>query len=169
MNHLTSPHKSSRSSQRDGFSLVEMITTVGILGVLAAMSVYAMRVSIGQSKKVIANNTKETLNTAVHRFNTANYELYWAPIPLSGQDEMVVLRTIQYRDPAAPKPGAPYVRIDWNPVISNNINDYRLQWKGTLFALVEPGTAGYGLKVDLEGGDLGVPYTFPPNFSMAGK
>jgi prepilin-type N-terminal cleavage/methylation domain-containing protein len=166
--HYLTPRNSSHAS-RCGFSLAEMVIVVAIIGVLAAVAVIGMRVTTSGSKKVVATNLKETLNTAIHRFNSANYELILAPIAQSGTDELSVVRTLQYKNPASFKPGAPYIRRNWNPVVSNDTKFYRLQWSGTLFSLLDEGVAGYGLKVDMEGGDLGTPYVFPSNFTMAGQ
>ncbi len=57
----------------------------------------------------------------------------------------------------------------WNPVASSNTQDYRFKWKGTLFILLPPGTAGTGLKVDFNAGDMGTPYSHPADFTMAGS
>jgi hypothetical protein len=61
------------------------------------------------------------------------------------------------------------MRHDWNPAISSSTGDYRVMWMGNLYKLLPPGTTGTGLKVNFEGTDLGTPFQFPPNFTMAGK
>jgi hypothetical protein len=136
---------------------------------LAGAAITAMPRILGSSKTVVARNLVETLNTSVHRFNQTNYELVVAVAGTSGDDELLVLRTLQYRDSGNPAMGSPYMRTDWNPVVSSSTLDYRIVWAGSLYRLVEPGAAGTGLKVNFEGTDLGTPYVFPTGFTMAGK
>lgn len=152
-----------------GYSMAEVITVIAVIGVLAGIVLPTIGGSLSPSKTAIARNLVETVNNAVHRFNQTNYELLFTAVSVSGQDEMLILRTIQYRNPTNPAPGSPYMRNDWNPAISSNTADHRLVWTGTLYKLVEPGQTGTGLKVNFEGGDLGTPFVFPPGFTMAGK
>lgn len=152
-----------------GISLTEILVVIAIIGVLAMVAIPYFSDLTRSSQTTVARNALETLNTAVHKFNMTNYELLFTGVAPSGQDEMLILRTMQYRDPANPKPGAPYVRNDWNPAISSNQTDFRLMWTGTLYKLLPPGTSGTGLKVVFDGSDLGTPFEFPPNFTMAGK
>ncbi len=158
-----------KSSSQRGFSLVEMIVTIAVLGVLASVGVMSLTSVSASSKAVVARNLVETLNTGIHRFNESNYELYYNPLSFSAQDEMVVLRTMQYRDPNHPAIGSPYVRPDFNPTTTNSTTEYRVMWTGTLYKLLPPGTAGYGLKVVYDASDITTPYAFPAGFSLAGR
>lgn len=152
-----------------GISLAEVLTVIAVIGILAAVAIPSISGVFSPSKTAIARNLVETLNGAVHRFNQTNYELLFTGVSVSGQDEMLILRTMQYRNPANPAPGSPYMRNDWNPAISSSSADYRIMWMGNLYRLLEPGQSGTGLKVNFDGSDLGVPFVFPPGFTMAGK
>lgn len=166
-NHSTS--ESMWARRRGGFSLTEVLTVIGVIGVLAAVAIPSMTGVFGPSKSAIARNLLETLNGAVHRFNQTNYELLYTGISVSGNDEILILRTMQYRNPNNPAIGSPYMRNDWNPAISASTEDYRLMWMGNLYRLLEPGQSGTGLKVNFDASDLGTPFVFPPGFTMAGK
>ena len=61
------------------------------------------------------------------------------------------------------------MKDNWNPATSGSLADYRIQWAGKLFKLISPGTAGTGLKVNFDGGDMTDSYPFPDNFVMAGS
>lgn len=159
---LNSPRR-----RQAGFSLAEVIVVIAIIAVLSGVSVVAFRSMKASAQLAVAQNSLETLNQGIHRFNEANYEIYYSGSP--GITEMQILRTLQYRNPDNPATGSPYVRPDWNPTVSASTDDYRLVWTGTLYTLAGPGTAGKGLRVDFTGADMGVPYAFPPNFSLAGK
>ncbi len=152
-----------------GISLVEVITVIGVLGILAAVAIPSVSGVMSPSKVALARNTVETLNGGVHRFNQTNYELLFTGVSASAQDEVLILRTMQYRNPSNPAPGAPYVRNDYNPTTSSSTSDYRAVWMGNLYKLLEPGQSGTGLKIVFDGSDLGVPFVFPPGFTMAGK
>lgn len=153
-----------------GMSLVEVLVAISIVAILTVLAIPNYMSYFGASQATVAGNLLETLNTAVHRFNEGNYEL--SVTPGTGTDasvELAVLRTLQYRNPLNPKVGSPYVHARWNPVASSSTDEYRIKWKGTLFVLLPPGTSGSGLKVDLNAGDMGTPYTYPSNYQMAGS
>ena len=156
-----------REQKANGFSLPEIIAVIGIIGVLASAAVVAIPSILGTSKSTVARNLVETLNTGLHRFNQSNYELIYTATN-AATDELTVLRTLQYRDPALPAVGSPYVRNDWNPATSSSASDYRVVWTGSIFKLLEPGAAGTGLKVKFDGSDFGTPYAFPAGYTMAG-
>lgn len=150
---------------RQAFSLAEMLVVVSIIGVLAAVAVPGYNASFNNSKAAMARNICETLNRAVHRFNEGNYELVLADDTTGTTTEFAILRTLQYRDPLYPRVGSPYMRDDWNPTSSNNTSDYRVQWTGTLFKLLTPGTAGWGLKLVFDCSDLTTHYQFPTGYT----
>jgi prepilin-type N-terminal cleavage/methylation domain-containing protein len=153
-----------------GMSMVEILVSIAIVAILTTLAIPTYMGYFSSSKTTIAGSLLETLNTAVHRFNEGNYELVVTPgMDTQAQVELAVLRTLQYRNPLNPKVGSPYIHTRWNPVASSDTADYRLQWKGTLFVLLAPGTAGTGLKVDFKSADLGTPYVFPSDFTMAGS
>jgi prepilin-type N-terminal cleavage/methylation domain-containing protein len=156
-------------SRKSGFTLTEVIVVIAVVGVLAAIAIPQIGGVLGSSKSAIASNLLETLNGAVHRFNQTNYELVLTGKKGDGAEELLILRSLQYRNPANPKPGSPYMRSDWNPAVSKNKEDYRLMWTGTTFKLVVPGKSGAGLKVDFDGADIGVPYEFPAGYTTVGQ
>ena len=51
---------------------------------------------------------------------------------------------------------------------SSNIEAYRLRWNGELFHVLEPGTAGSGIKVEFDASDYSLNYTFPDDFVPVG-
>jgi len=156
---------------RRAYSVGEVMVVVGILGILAAIAIPSLTSAILPSKQLLAQNIVESLNQSVIRFNASNYELLFPGVAPSGQDEMLILRTMQFKDPDPNKAkiGAPYVRDDWNPDISNSTQDFRVVWMGNLFKLAPPGTAGTGIKVKFDASDITTPFVFPPGFNMAGK
>ncbi|MFZ4763888.1 MAG: pilus assembly FimT family protein [Roseimicrobium sp.] len=161
----------ARVGRRHGLTLSEAIISIAVISVLSAIAIPNVLSTFSPSQEIIARNTVETLNTAVHKFNLSNYELLFTAVGPSGQDELLILRTLQYRNPDVDDAGtgSPYMRVDWNPTISNKTTDYRVVWGGSLFKLAKPGQSGTGLKVAFDGSDLGTPYVFPPGFTSAGK
>jgi prepilin-type N-terminal cleavage/methylation domain-containing protein len=158
----------SPSFSRRGFSLVEMLIVVAILGIISAVTIPGFQSSYKASQAAMARNLVETLNTAVYKFNEGNYELILTADPTTANDEMAILRTLQYRSPVNPVVGTPYLPPRWNPVTSSSTSDYRAQWTGTLFKLLLPGTTGFGLKLVFDASDLTTPYVFPTGYTIVG-
>ena len=156
------------TSRRRGLTLAEMITVVGVLGVMAAVAVPIYSNTFGNSEAAIAGNTLETLNAAVHSFNEVNYELVLTGANTGGQNELAILHTLQYRSTTNPTFGSPYMDPNWCPTVSSSTKDFRLVWNGTLFTMVSPGTSGTGLKVAFDSTDFGKSYSFPTNYTTVG-
>jgi prepilin-type N-terminal cleavage/methylation domain-containing protein len=160
---------------RRAFSLVEVITTVAVLGILAGIGMSTFGDINRRSKDTIAQNLTETLNQATRNFSHANWDLRFNAVAGSSGDEMMVLRSLQWREPdgiANQKEiyyKGPYMRPDWNPDTSSDPNDWRIQWTGSSWKLLRQGEAGAGLKVNFDATDLGTPYTFPANFTPVGS
>ena len=172
----TSFHRGKRSTSlpagwEGGFSMSELVVVICILSVLAGISVHSFGQFLGGSKDALAAARQETMNQAVYRFAQQNYELLFTPNNGSVADELVILRTLQYRDPNIKRaqPGSPYMDPRYNPVLSSDNTEYRLVWAGRLFQLLKPGQNGTGLRMNFEGTDFTTAFVFPPNFQMAGR
>ncbi|HRH95253.1 MAG TPA: type II secretion system protein [Prosthecobacter sp.] len=156
---------------RSGFSVTELVIVISIMGVLAGITVGAFNNFLGGAKDALAEARQEMLNQALHRFAQQNYEMLFTPMDGSTADEMVILRTLQYRDADADraKIGSPYMDPRYNPVSSSSTAEYRLRWAGGMYELLTPGQAGTGLLMNFEGTDFTTAFVFPPNFQMAGR
>jgi hypothetical protein len=141
------------------------------MGVLAGIAVRSLNQQLDGAKDAVAEARQEMLNQALHSFAQHNYELLFTPIDAATADEMVILRTLQYRDPNPnrSKIGSPYMDPRYNPVASNSVSLHRLRWNGKMYELLKPGQAGTGLLMDFEGTDFTTAFVFPPNFKMAGR
>lgn len=154
-----------------GFSMTELVIVVSILGVLATISMTSFNHLLSGSKDAVAGERLEMMNRALHTFAQQNYEMVFNRMDTGGADEMVILRTLQYRntDIDRVKIGSPYIDPRYNPVVSTNAGDYRIRWTGRCYELLKPGTAGSGIKMNFDGTDFTTPFAFPPNFQMAGR
>ncbi len=157
----------SRRSQH-AFSMMELVVVVGVLGVLSALAIPAFQGMFSDSKRIIATEVLETLNRGLKNHAQSNYEFVLAADNDSTDDEMAIVRSLQWRDPLDPATGAPYLRPNWNPSTSSSAEDFRLQWNGRTFTLIEPGTDGSGVKVNFEATDYGGNYNFPDDFVPVG-
>lgn len=172
---FTSSRKGFRRPGSRGLSLVEVIVTIAVLGILASIA-YSGLGNIGdRSRDSIATNLVETLNKATRNFSYAQWEMSYPANAGSTADEQAVLRSLQWKEPAG---GAyekelshkgPFMRPDWNPASSSQEDDWRIQWTGSSWRLLSRGDQGSGLLVDFDGADLGTPYVHPPNFSPVGR
>jgi len=154
-----------------GYSVAELVIVISIVGTLAGITVGGMSHFLGGAKDALAVERQEMLNQALHRFAQQNYEMLFNPMNSSGADEMVILRTLQFRDPDLDRAkfGSPYIDSCYNPVISSSKDEYRLRWTGKNYTLLRPGAAGTGLLMNFEGTDFTEAFEFPPNFRMAGR
>lgn len=154
-----------------GFSMSEMVMVICILSVLAGITVQTFNQFLSGSKDALAESRQETLNQALSRFAQQNYELLFDARSGSISDEMLILRTLQYRDPNSKRaqPGSPYVDPRYNPVTSSDTSVHRLRWTGRMFELLKPGQSGTGILMNFEGTDFTTAFVFPPNFQTAGR
>ncbi|OYW74383.1 MAG: hypothetical protein B7Z37_17955 [Verrucomicrobia bacterium 12-59-8] len=157
--------------RESGFSMTEMVIVISLIGVLAGIVVMPMNQFLAGGKEVLAETRQETLNQAVYRFAQQNYELQFDAMDGSVADELVILRTLQYRDPNInrAKIGSPYFDPRYNPVASSSSSEYRLRWTGKIYDLLVPGQGGTGILINYEGTDFTTAFVFPPDFQMAGN
>lgn len=155
-----------------GFSLVEVITTVAVIGIIAAIAIPSVGTVVEGSRRGVAENVVQTLNKATRQFGHSQWDLRSTPSPASGDDEVLILRTLQWRDPGATgelNPAGPFMKTDWNPTTSASVTDYRVEWTGSSWHLREPGEPGSGLKIVFDGSDLGTPYVHDSAFTPVGS
>ena len=151
------------NASESGMSLVEMLVVVSILGIMAGIGFFATSGVLEGSKSSIARDLQGKLNIALKAHSQSNYEFVLAADDSAYTDELAILRSLQWRD--ADVPGSPYFKINFNPVGSDDTEDYRLRWNGLNYVLLERGSAGKGLKVDFSGSDQGTNYVFPSGYS----
>ncbi|MDF1862457.1 MAG: prepilin-type N-terminal cleavage/methylation domain-containing protein [Verrucomicrobiales bacterium] len=162
----------SRYPSARAFSMVEIMITIAVIGILAAIAVPSIGNVVEGSRRSVAENVIAGLNKATREFSHSQWDLRSTPVLTSGDDEMLMLRTLQWRDPDLSgelNPKGPFMRTDWNPATSTSNQDYRAMWSGSTWQLIEPGTDGAGLKIDFDGSDLGTPYTHDGAFKPVGS
>ena len=158
--------------RRPAFSLVEMLVVIAIIGILSAIAVPNVGKVLEGSRRGVAENVVQTLNKATREFGHSQWDLRANAVPASGVDELLLLRTLQWRDPSSTSelnPPGPFMRTDWNPTTSTSDQDYRVEWTGSSWALREPGESGAGLKIAFDGKDLGTPYVHAAGFTPVGS
>lgn len=164
--------QSDHHQRSSAFSLVEMVSTIAVIGILTAIAVPSIGKIIGGSRKGVAENVVQTLNKATRQFGHSQWDLRTTANAASGGDELLLLRTLQWRDPNPSgelNPSGPFMKPDWNPTTSTSSEDYRAEWTGSSWRLVEPGAAGAGLKIIFDGTDLGTPYVHGAGFTPVGS
>ena len=153
------------------FSLTEMVTTVSILGILSSIVVLRMSDNYSAARDILAQERLEMLNRGVSECAVSAREFEWMRVDANTSDELYVLMVMQYRKPDPDKAdfNSPYIEPRYRPATSTSVKDYRIRWTGRRFELLRPGTTGSGLKVVLDGSDIGKPRSYPQNFSPLGS
>ncbi len=151
---------------RRGFSFAEVLVTVAVIGVLAAIALPSLGRVVPGSKDAIAREVLETLNVGVLKYSQIHGSDLKSVVvnDSSGAEEIAILRALQWKSPTEPDPGAPYMRTDYNPTVSGSLADHRMVWNGSFFELRFPGATGTGLRVGFSGADLGRPVVFASDY-----
>lgn len=149
-----------------GFSVSELVITIAILGVLAGVVIFGLNGAFGASQDTLAKARVEMLNSALHRWAMAYPEMYFAPDAGSTNDELYVLRALQYRDPNEQKAaiGSPFVQPEYNPGNSSSTENFRIRWNGRRYELLRPGQQGTGLLMVFDASDITDPVTFDEDY-----
>jgi prepilin-type N-terminal cleavage/methylation domain-containing protein len=161
-----SVQKRSGQMQIQGFSVTELVITIAILGILAGVAIVSMNGAFAASKETLAMTRMEKLNGALHRWAMAYPEMYFPANDDGVNDELYVLRALQFRDPNPNKAtiGSPYMPPEYNPKNSSSADDFRIRWNGRIFELLRPGQRGNGLLMVFDGSDMTEPVTFADDY-----
>ncbi|MEO6846112.1 MAG: type II secretion system protein [Chthoniobacterales bacterium] len=149
-------------------TLVEVLTVVTIIGILSGAAILGYSHVRESAEETVALDNVATLNHALEHFNQANWDIVLTPGPGETADELAVLHTLKWRDPTNPTPGSPYLAANFSESVSTSSSDYRIQWNGYSFELLEPGTAGAGLKTGFDSSGGATTYSFPDNYQPIG-
>ena len=160
-----------RRASRWGFSMSEMVITIAVLGVLAAIVIPMLVGTITGSKEALANAKVEMLNQGLNEWAHSFKEYSFTPNNGSASDELTIVLDLEYRNPNPNKTltGSPFVNPSYRPKESSSLADYRITWTGFRFKLIRPNSSGTGIKVEFDGSDYGTPFVYPPNFSTSGR
>ena len=158
-------------SRKAGYSLPEIMVTIAVIGIMAAIALASFGNVTDGAKLAQAQSITAKLNAAVKSFDQTNWDMPTAADDTATTDELKVLRSLQYK-PAASlgsfNSAAPFYSPNWNPTASNSTQDYRVMWNGFNFQLLTPGTVGQGLKLLFDGSDQSSPYVFASNYQIEG-
>jgi type II secretory pathway pseudopilin PulG len=154
---------------RAAFSIAELVVTVAIIGVLAAISIPVYSNARDAAERTLADDHVEALNRAVTTFSQNCWQLPTAANASSTTDELAVVRSLQYQFPSASlKPGSPYFDPTYDPQTSSNTAYLRIRWNGKSFERLDFGQAGTGLRFNSGSDYKKTPYAFPPGYKPEG-
>lgn len=155
-------------SGRSAFSMAELLITVAVIGIMAGVGISSFKNVREGSRVGVAREVLGNLNGAVAEYSQINWEIR-VNAQADESDEVWILQSLQWRDPSDPAMGSPYMNPSWIAEVSSDTTDFRIRWNGTAFELIDPGTAGTGLRVNFEGGsDMGGSVVHPEGFFPVG-
>ena len=153
-----------------GFSLVEIMTVIAIIGLLVGIAIPGYRGLNESTERVTTQDFTESLNRAVRLFEQSNWDFAVAADHSVSTDEFIVLRALQYQWPVlAMKPASPYFSPFYNPTATSDSTQHRIRWTGRNFEVLLPGTAGTGFLKTFAGADYTTAaYVFPGVYPVPG-
>lgn len=135
------------------FSLLEVIVIIGIVTVLATVSIPVFQgVGQGAAESVALRNVN-VLNGAIVAYNNANEEIAVTSVSGTADEEQIIALLLQV-DPDN-LAGSPYLASQAEFTASSSSDRHRASWNGRFFQLVKKGTAGAGIDLDALGSSLG--------------
>ena len=158
-------HSSGNAILSRAFSMVEMLSTIAVIGILSGLAVVSYTDIYHKSGAVIGGDFIEQLNNGLREFQQNAWQITLPADDSGTADELKILRSLQYDfNGSASRPfGCPYFRPDWNPTGSSGTADedkLRVRWNGATFEVIKIGVEGEGLIFDNTGVDFTDPYDF---------
>jgi type II secretory pathway pseudopilin PulG len=135
------------------FSLVEVIVIIGVVAVLATVSVSVFQGVVQGAAESVALRNVNLLNGAIVAYNNANEEITIASVSGTTDEEQIIALLLQV-DPDN-LAGSPYLASQAEFTASSSSDRHRASWNGKFFQLVKKGTAGAGIDLEALGGSLG--------------
>jgi prepilin-type N-terminal cleavage/methylation domain-containing protein len=133
-----------------GYSIVEVTIVISIIGILAGIAIAQYSDLLTPSKEIAARERAEWLNSKVKA-----YVQIYGPLGNAGVDATRVIQALQNGPPgAARKAGLPFVPLNYQPIISGNSSEYRIQWNGSNFKPLNAGEGGTGIVFPTDSPDM---------------
>ena len=151
------------------FSIVELLVVLAMIGIITSIAIPQLGGVLPNSKDILASEFVENINRSLKKHNQSNYKIRYPKDDFIAGDEILIVRTLQWRNQKSPAPGSPYLRQDWHPVVSSNDSDYRLKWNGSEFVLISPPLKRIGIRLSFDGSEYGRNYQFHEGYEPIGK
>jgi prepilin-type N-terminal cleavage/methylation domain-containing protein len=145
MKSLFTNRAAARAGFRRGVTLVELLVSITLVGILAAIGIANLKDVSSGARQETDIDTGNLLNRAVLHYGQSSAEIAIAA-GSDSSDELSVIALLQARDPQLP--GSPYLPADMSFSTSSSTDVVRYEWTGAFFRVLPEGAAGAGITVD---------------------
>ena len=96
-------------NKNTAFSIVELLVVVAMICIITSIAIPQLGGVLPNSKDILAAEFVEKINRSLKKHNQSNYKIRYPQDDLIAGDEMLIVRTLQWRNHKSPTPGSPYL------------------------------------------------------------
>ena len=89
-------------NKNTAFSIVELLVVVAMIGIITSIAIPQLGGVLPNSKDILAAEFVEKINRSLKKHNQSNYKIRYPQDDSIAGDEMLIVRTLQWRNHKSP-------------------------------------------------------------------